>query len=204
MNQIRDARFRFVTASQGPQAQPLWVPAVARLLGLAHAASSRLVVSVEPNQKYAHTIAVGCGTHRCQSVLLLVSRGISVASKVIRRALLIWRAEALMQLIYTHTDTRQHQRAVSAAWRPRTVASFTCERQSYLPTPPAHRAHLASSYLPTPKSSRRGRVVTVKKNVTLVVRVLSLLCAVLGVFSGFFGGGMAAKRREAKRYTQRR
>ena len=87
MNQIRDARFRFVTASQGPQAQPLWVPAVARLLGLVHAASSRLVVSVEPNQKYAHTIAVGCGTHRCQSVLLLwVSRGISVASKVITKS----------------------------------------------------------------------------------------------------------------------
>ena len=51
-----------------------------------HAASSRLVVSVEPNQKYAHTIAVGCGTHRCQSVLLLVSRGISVASKVITKS----------------------------------------------------------------------------------------------------------------------
>ena len=53
---------------------------------LYHAASSRLVVSVEPNQKCAHTIAVGCGTHWCQSVLLLVSRGISVASKVITKS----------------------------------------------------------------------------------------------------------------------
>ena len=134
---------------------------------LYHAASSRLVYHWFNPSMLA--MAVGCGTHRYQSVLSLVSRGISVASKVITKSPPNLESGSTHAIdLHTHTDTRQHQRAVSAAWRPRTVASFTCERQSYLPTPPAHRAHLASSYLPTPKSSRRGRVVTVKKNVTQV------------------------------------
>ena len=116
-------------------------------------------------------MAVGCGTHRYQSVLSLVSRGISVASKVITKSPPNLESGSTHAIdLHTHTDTRQHQRAVSAAWRPRTVASFTCERQSYLPTPPAHRAHLASSYLPTPKGSRRGQVRSSKMNLTQVAQ----------------------------------
>ena len=51
---------------------------------LYHAASSRLVYHwFNPSML---SMAVGCGTHRYQSVLSLVSRGISVASKVITKS----------------------------------------------------------------------------------------------------------------------